>query len=56
MAVKTVADRAGIAASGAADNDTINLVAKNETWRVTASKLLVPSSSLTVKLANGTFT
>ena len=56
MAVKSVAaPLAAIAASGAANNDTINIIARSETWKVTSSKLLVPSSSLTVKLANGNF-
>ncbi len=55
MAVKTVADRTAIAASGAAAGDTVNIATKNETWKVVGSKLSVPSNTITVKLANGNF-
>ncbi len=55
MAVKSVADRASIAASGAAAGDQIVISGKNETWEVVANKLNVPTSTLCVKLANGNF-
>ena len=55
MALKSVADRASIAASGAAAGDQIVITGKNETWEVVDNKLKVPTSTLCVKLANGNF-
>ncbi len=55
MAVKSVAARTNIAASGAASGDTINIIGKNETWAVTSDKLLIPTSALCIKLSNGNY-